>query len=287
MDACWCGSGVGSSRRLVWGCLGRLMLAGFVFGRSVHKSADAITHACADVAENGGAQGAWVRGHVENRVVFVNDLGDAVEQSGGRVGGDWGGLPFDRCEHSRFGDYLSHVGGLPVVDLVITVSLRGACVHGEGRLGLDAMDAASGAHEAVRADGAAVADVEQEVANHPTMVVEEDAVASGFVSLAALLLMTGVLLPVQAVKAVGVEGVDLHDEDAEVVLGKEVVIIPDSVGRGLVVSVLLLGAKAGLPLVASLGRRSAANEVGAIALLVACALAATGFRGAEVRVLCS
>jgi hypothetical protein len=49
-----------------------------------------------------------------------------------------------------------------------------------------------------------------------------------------------------------------------------------------VVSVLLLDAKAGLPLVASLGRRSAANEIGAIALLVAFALAATGFRGAEV-----
>jgi hypothetical protein len=58
------------------------------------------------------------------------------------------------------------------------------------------MDAASGAHEAVRADGAVAADVEQEVANHPTMVVEEDAVASGFVSLAALLLTTGVLSPV-------------------------------------------------------------------------------------------
>jgi hypothetical protein len=78
---------------------------------------------------------------------------------------------------------------------------------------------------------------------------------------------------------VGVEGIDLHDEDAKVVLGKEVVIIPDSIGVGLVVSVLLLGVKAGLPLVASLGRRSAANEVGAIALLVASALAATGFRG--------
>jgi hypothetical protein len=32
MDACWCGSGVGSSRRLVWGCLRRLMLAGFMLG---------------------------------------------------------------------------------------------------------------------------------------------------------------------------------------------------------------------------------------------------------------
>jgi hypothetical protein len=60
---------------------------------------------------------------------------------------------------------------------------------------------------------------------------------------------------------VGVEGIDLHDEDAKVVLGKEVVIIPDSVGGGLVVSVLLLGVKAGLPLVALLGKRSAANEV--------------------------
>jgi hypothetical protein len=58
------------------------------------------------------------------------------------------------------------------------------------------VDAASGAREAVRADGAVVADVEQEVANHATMVVEEDAVASGFVGLAALLLATGVLLPV-------------------------------------------------------------------------------------------
>jgi hypothetical protein len=182
---------------------------------------------------------------------------------------------------------LGHVGGLAVVDLVSTVSRRGACVDGEGRLGLDAVDAAFGAHEAVRTYGVVVADVEQEVANHATMVVEEDAVASGFIGLAALLLTTGVLLPVQAVK-VGVEGIDLHDEDAKVVLGREVVIIPDtSVGGGLVVSVLLLGVKAGLPLVASLGRRSAANEVGAIALLVAGALAATGFRGVWVGVLCS
>jgi hypothetical protein len=179
---------------------------------------------------------------------------------------------------------LGYVGGLPVVDLVSAVSRRGACVDGEGRLGLDAVDAASGAHEAVRADGAVVADVEQEVANHAKMVVEEDAVASGFVGLAALLLKTGVLLPVQAVK-VGAEGIDLHDEDAKVVLGEEVAIIPDSVGGGLVVSVLLLGVKAGLPLVVLLGRRSAANEVGAIALLVAGASAATGFRGVQVGVL--
>jgi hypothetical protein len=258
-----------------------------VLGRSVHEAADAVTHACADVAENGGAEGAWVRGHVKDQVVLVNDLDDAVEQSGGTVGGDWGGLPFDRCEHSRFGDYLSHVGGLPVVILASMVGLRGARVHGEGRLGIDAMDAASGTHEAVRADGAVVADVGQEVANHPTMVVEEeDAVASGFISLTALLLTTGVWLPVQAVK-VSVEGVDLHNEDVEVVFGKKVVIIPDSVGGGLVVNILLLGVKAGLPLVASLGRRSAANKVGAIALLVASALAATGFRGVEVGVLCS
>jgi hypothetical protein len=97
------------------------------------------------------------------------------------------------------------------------------------------VDAASGAHEATRADGAAVADVKQEVANHPTMVVEEDAVASSFVSLAALLLTMGVLLPVQAAK-VGVEGVDLHDEDAEVVLSEEVAIVTDSVGGGWVVN---------------------------------------------------
>jgi hypothetical protein len=62
--------------------------------------------------------------------------------------------------------YLGHVGGLPVVDLVSAVSWRGACVDGGGRLGLDAVDAASGAHETVGADGAVVADVEQEVANH-------------------------------------------------------------------------------------------------------------------------
>jgi hypothetical protein len=172
------------------------MLAGFVLGGSVHEAADAVTHARADVAENGGTEGAWIRGHVEDQVVVIDDLDDTVEQSGGRVGGDWGGLPFDRYERSRFGDYLGHVGGLPVVDLVSAVSRRGACVDGEGRLGLDAVDAASGAHEAVRADGAVVADVEQEVANHSTMVVEEDAVASGFVGLVALLLTTGVLLPV-------------------------------------------------------------------------------------------
>jgi hypothetical protein len=171
MGACRCSNGIGSSRtRLVWGCLGRLMLAGFVLGRSVREAADAVTHARADVAENGGTEGAWIRGHVEDRVVFIDNLDNMVEQSGGRVGGDWGGLPFDRYERSRFGDYLGHVGGLPVVDLVSTVSRRGACVDGEGRLGLDAVDAAFGAHEAVRADGVVVADVEQEVANHPTMV---------------------------------------------------------------------------------------------------------------------
>jgi hypothetical protein len=84
---------------------------------------------------------------------------------------------------------------------------------------------------------------------------------------------------------VGVESINLHHEDAKVVLGEEVVIIPDSIGGSLVVSVLLLGVKAGLPLVASLGKRSAANEVGAIALLVAGTLAATGFRGVQVGVL--
>jgi hypothetical protein len=130
------------------------------FRRSVHEAADAVTHARADVAENGGTEGAWIRGRVEDRVVVIDDLDDTVKQSGDRVGGDWGGLPFDRYERSWFGDCLGHVGGLPVVDLVSTGSRRGACVDGEGRLGLDAVDAASGAHEAVRADGAVVADVE-------------------------------------------------------------------------------------------------------------------------------
>jgi hypothetical protein len=190
-----CSSCVGSSRtRLVWGGLGHLMLTGF--GRSVHEATDAVTHARADVTENGGTEGARIRGHVEDQVVVIDDLDDTVGQSGGRVGGDRGGLPFDGCERSRVGDYLGHVGGLPVVGLVSTVSRRGACVDGEGRLGFDAVDVASGAREAVRADGAVVADVEQEVANHATMVVEEDAVASGFVGLAALLLTMGVLLPV-------------------------------------------------------------------------------------------
>jgi hypothetical protein len=65
MGACRCSSGVGSSRtRLVWGCLGRLMLAGFVLGGSVHEAADAVMHARADVAENGGTEGAWIRGAV-------------------------------------------------------------------------------------------------------------------------------------------------------------------------------------------------------------------------------
>jgi hypothetical protein len=91
MGACQCGSGVGSScTRLVWGCLGRLMLAGF--GRSVHEAADAVTHARADVAENGGTEGARIRGHVKDRVVVIDDLYDTVEQSGGRVGGDRGGI---------------------------------------------------------------------------------------------------------------------------------------------------------------------------------------------------
>jgi hypothetical protein len=80
--------------RVVLGLCGvalRLMLAGFAFGRSVHEAADAVTHARADVAENRGTEDAWIRGHVEDRVVVIDDLDDTVEQSGGRAGGDWGG----------------------------------------------------------------------------------------------------------------------------------------------------------------------------------------------------
>jgi hypothetical protein len=282
------------------------VLTGFGFGVDwggcwcpVHEAADTVAHTCANVGKNGGAECALVRSHVKYRVAIVHDLDDTVEKSGYGVRGDGfdavdartvgsratGREAFrDGREHGRFGDYLGHVGGLSVVILTSAVGLGGAGVDGKGRLGLDAMDAASGAHKAVLADGAVVANVEKEVADHTAVVVEEDTVASGFVSLAALLLAMAVLLAVQAVK-MGVESVDFHNKNIQVCLGEEVVVVADSIGRGFMVSVLLLGAKAGSPLVASLGWRSAANEVRAIAWLMAFAFAATGFRGVEVGVL--
>lgn len=88
----------------------------------------------------------------------------------------------------------------------------------------------------------------------------------------------------------GIQRVDLHDEDVEIGLCEEVVIVADGISCwGLMVDVVevLFGFKTGLPLGASLGCGSAVNEVGADHVAGGFAFTAIGFRGAEIGVLCS
>ena len=79
------------------------------------------------------------------------------------------------------------------------------------------------------ADGAAVTQVEVDVTNNATVVVQQDEVSGAFISFATLIDVLVIALALEAVKMNVIEGTNLDDEAIDVFLREWVALVTNSI----------------------------------------------------------